>query len=310
MAQKVTVGICAYNEDKNIAKILDIIVNQQHLSSQSEILVVCSGCTDKTVEIVTEYAEKDARVKAIIQKDRLGKAAAINKILEKAKNPNLLFVSADTLPNQECFPRLVQRLNDPKVGLVCGKPIPVNSSSTAVGRLVRLLWIFHDHVFRELNDAGLARHATEVFCVRKGIVSSIPPETVNDDAYIAVNTRAFGWSIKYEPRAQVFISGPETLTDYLKQRRRIIFGHYQIRKLTGKSSQYLVHLAPRYPRKALELTAWLCRQCGFLTFLLFTEIELLLNAAAIGDFALGKSYTQWNVAASTKNVEKIVCKTN
>jgi cellulose synthase/poly-beta-1,6-N-acetylglucosamine synthase-like glycosyltransferase len=300
----VTVGVCAYNEGNNIAKILNIILNQQELSAESEVLVVCSGCTDKTVQIAKEKAETDSRVKVIIQKERLGKAAAVNEILKNATSPKILFVSADTLPNNGCFSKLARRFDDPKVGLVCGKPIPVNVSNSAVGRLVRSLWIFHDHVFHELNDAGLARHATEVFIVRKGIVTNIPMETVNDDAYIAVNTRALGWLIKYEPHAEVLISGPESLSDYLNQRRRIIFGHYQIRKLTGKSSQYLIHLAPRYPKKALQLAVWLCMQCGIPTFLLFTEIELLLNGAALVDFMLGKSYAQWNVATSTKMIDQ------
>jgi biofilm PGA synthesis N-glycosyltransferase PgaC len=304
----VTVGICAYNEGNNIAKILDIILGQQELSAESEVLVVCSGCTDKTVQITKEKAETDSRIKVIVQKERMGKASAVNEILKRASSPNILFVSADTLPNNGCFSKLVGRLKDPKVGLVCGKPIPINVSNSAVGRLVRSLWIFHDHVFHELNDAGLARHATEVFIVRKGIVTSMPTETVNDDAYIAVNARALGWLIKYESQAEVLISGPESLTDYLKQRRRIIFGHYQIRKLTGKSSQYLIHLAPRYPKKALHLAVWLCTQCGIPTFLLFTEIELLLNAAAVVDFMLGKSYSQWNIATSTMIIdpEKLV----
>ena len=57
-----------------------------------------------------------------------------------------------------------------------------------------------------LNDAGLAGHASEVFCVRRGIVHKIPSEIVNDDAYIAVTAKKKGWLIKYEPRASVFIS--------------------------------------------------------------------------------------------------------
>jgi cellulose synthase/poly-beta-1,6-N-acetylglucosamine synthase-like glycosyltransferase len=182
--------------------------------------------------------------------------------------------------------------------------VPAKDSESLVGRLVQALWFFHNHVFIELNDAGLARHASEVFCIRKGIVEKIPSETVNDDAYIAVVARKKGWLIKYEPRASVSISGPKTLIDYIRQRRRIIFGHYQIRKLTGETPQYLVHLAPQHPRKVFQLALWLCAQSGVPTFFVFSEIELLLNASAILDLLLGKNYARWSIAASTKVVPR------
>ncbi len=301
---QVTVGICAFNEDKNIGQLLESVLNEQELPSESEVLVVCSGCTDDTVEIAQDYAKKDHRINVFVEENRTGKASAVNKILQNARGTNIIFISADTLPNRNCFQNLTSKLQDSQAGIVCGKPIPVKDPKSLVGRMVQALWLFHDHVFIELNDAGLARHASEVFCIRKGIVHRIPPETVNDDAYIAVTAKKKGWLIKYEPHAFVSISGPKTLADYIRQRRRIIFGHYQIRKLTGESPQYLVHLAPQHPKKVLQLAFWLVTQSGILTFSIFAEIELLLNATAIIDTLMGKTYTQWSIAASTKTVPR------
>ena len=126
-----------------------------------------------------------------------------------------------------------------------------------MGRLVQLLWSFHGHVFAELNDSGIARHATEMFCIRKGIVDKIPAETVNDDAYIAVTAKKKGWLIKFDAQSKVAICAPTTFKEYFQQRRRIIFGHYQIRKLTGESAQYLVHLMPLQPFQTFKLVLWL-----------------------------------------------------
>lgn len=297
-------GICAYNEDRNLGKLLENILNEQELSHESEILVVCSGCTDNTVGIAQAYAKKDHRVKVFTERKRNGKASAVNTILKKAEGKNIIFISADTLPQKQCISKLISRLPDSRAGIICGKPVPVNNPKSPVGKLVQTLWLFHDHVFKELNDAGLARHATEVFCIRKGIVNKIPPETVNDDAYIALIARKKGWLIKYEPGAIVSINGPETFADYFRQRRRIIFGHYQVRKLTGVTPQYLVHLAPRYPKRVLQLASWLIIHCGIPTFLVFSEIELLLNATAIGDLFRGKTHVLWSISSTTKNLPK------
>ena len=299
---KLTVGICAYNEGLNIGRLLSNILCEQELSAESEVLIVCSGCTDHTVDIVKKYAEKDSRVKTYVENERQGKASAINHILANAKGDAILFISADTLPQKGCFSQLILKLQFSNVGIVNGKPEPVNSPNSLVGRLVQLLWRFHDHVFEQLNDAGLARHATEIFCIRKGIVDKIPTDTVNDDAYLGVITKKKGWFIEYEPKSCVSISGPQTFLEYFRQRRRIIFGHYQVRKLTGESPQYLVHLMPLYPTRVLKLASWLCTEYDILTLLAFILTELMVNTAATIDFVLRKSYVPWGVSPSTKRV--------
>jgi biofilm PGA synthesis N-glycosyltransferase PgaC len=300
--RQITVGICAYNEDKNIGKLLQNVLNEQELSADSEVLVISSGCTDKTAAIVDEWAAKDSRVKAYHEKERKGKASAINYILANAKSDVILFISADTLPKKASFSKLIRKLQPPTVGIVSGNPVPVNSTNSLIGRVVNLMWRFHGHVFEELNDAGLARHATEVFCVRKGIIDKIPVETVNDDAYIAVTAKKKGWLIKYSAEAQVSICGPRTFREYFQQRRRVIFGHYQLRKLTGESPQYLVHMMPLHPVKTVKLVLWLFTQYDSVTLATFLLTEFLVNATAVFDYASGKTHFQWTALPSTKNV--------
>ena len=302
LSSGITVGICAYNEDKNIGRLLNNILNEQELPDESEILVVCSGCTDKTVEVVQEYARKDSRLKAYVENERKGKAVAINRVLSDARGSAILFISADTLPNKGCFSNLLLKLQLPNVGIVCGKPVPINRSNYLVGKLVQLLWGFHDHVFEQLNDVGLARHATEVFCIRKGIVDRIPPETVNDDAYLALAAKKKGWLIKYETESRVSICGPQTFSDYFKQRRRILFGHHQIRKMTGESPQHLIYLLPLYPIQVMKLFLWLCAKYGLPTVLTFVFIELAINATAMVDSLTRKTHAKWSVSTSTKKV--------
>ena len=303
MFKGTTIGICAYNEDRNIAQLLSNILKTQELPAQSEIIVVCSGCTDKTVEIAREYSNKDARIRVIVENQRRGKPSAINKILTHAKGDTLLFLSADTLPNEGCFRRLLSKLQLPNVGIVCGNPTPINSSNSLVGKLVQILWNFHSHVFQQLNDAGLARHATEIFCIRKGIVTRIPKETINDDAYIAIMTKKQGWLIKYDKQSRVSICGPQTFMDYFNQRRRILLGHNQVKRMTGEAPQHLLYMLPLHPIRVMKLFLWLFKKYGFLSVLTFTLIELMLNFISIGDSFFKKTHNLWKVSTSTKSVK-------
>ncbi len=299
---KVTVGICAYNEGNNVGQLLNNLLFEQQLSEDSEILVVCSGCTDNTVQIVQKYQKLDPRVKSHIEKERTGKAPAINYILKNATGDSIFLISADTLPQKQILPVLVSKLDAPNVGIVCGNPVPVNDSHSLVGRIVQVLWHFHGHVFEELNDAGLARHASEGFLIRKGIVDQIPAQTINDDAYIAVTTKKKGWLILFSSKSKISMRGPKNFSEYFQQRRRIIFGHFQLRKLTGESPQYLVQMAPLEPLRAVKLASWLFTQYDVFTLGAFFLTEFAVNVVAAGDCVFGKKHVQWQVLPSTKDV--------
>jgi len=299
---QITVGICAYNEGKNIGKLLDNILNKQKFEEDFEVIVVCSGCTDDTVEIVGNFQNQTSKVRLFVECERKGKASAINRIFSEAKGKVIIFVSADTLPNKDCFNNLLLKLKLPKVGIVCGNPSPINSKKPLVGKLVHLLWGFHDIVFRELNDAGLARHATEVFCIRKGIVEKIPEETINDDAYIALMTKKKGWLIKYQPTSHVTMCGPQTFHEYFYQRRRILVGHLQVKKITGESPQHLLYLLPQQPVQAMRLFFLFLRKNSLFTVLAFISVEFLIYSLAGLDFVRKKSYTKWHFLNSTKEL--------
>ncbi len=254
------------------------------------------------MKVVQSYAAKDSRIKLQIEKNRNGKASAVNHILAQAKGDAILFISADTLPSRGSFQRLLTRVREPNVGLVCGNPSPVNNSNSLVGRMVNLLWRFHGHVFEELNDAGLAKHASEAFCIRSGIVEQMPPETVNDDAYIAVNVKKKGWLVKFSSESAIAICGPKTFGEYFRQRRRVIFGHHQLKRLTGESAQYLVHMLPKHPVRTVKLAFWLFAHCDPMTLLAFLATEFAVNAVAIFDFRRGKTHFIWTTLSSTKTV--------
>ncbi len=302
MSTTLIVGICAHNEELNISKLLNNILFKQELPPKSEVLVVCSGCTDETIKIVQTFQKKDSRIKLVVEKKRKGKASAVNQIFSKAKGDIILFISADTLPNKNCFLKLISKFDDPKIGIVCGKPVPTNNTTSITGKIVKLLWSFHDLVFTELNKTGQLRHASEIFCIRKGIVDKIPQETVNDDAYIALTARKKGWKISYEPQGIVSMCGPQTIPDYIKQRRRILWGHHQVKKLTGKSPQYFIHMLSLDPTNGLKLTLNLFSQNGILTVLAFLLLEVIINSLAITDSIFGKSHVKWSIAKTTKKL--------
>src|SRR3954469_22028840 len=74
-----SVGVMAYNEEKNIGRVLTaLLAKQTNGCVIEEIIVLASGCTDRTVEIAQEFSTLNPKVKVVIQLQRQGKASAVN----------------------------------------------------------------------------------------------------------------------------------------------------------------------------------------------------------------------------------------
>src|SRR3989337_1722852 len=106
---KTAIGICAFNEENNLRFLLQNLISEQNLPKDCRILVVCSGCTDRTLEVVREFCAKDKRVEPIIEKTRKGKANALNRIFKDARESAdaLILVNADALPEHGSIVNLV-----------------------------------------------------------------------------------------------------------------------------------------------------------------------------------------------------------
>ncbi len=223
---KCSLGIFAYNEEKNIADLLTAILNQQLAFGEiEEIFVIASGCTDKTVVIAKEFSSKDPRIKVLVQEKREGKFSAINLFLQSAKNEILVMESADTLPEKQALEKLIQVFKNSRVGMVGARPIPVDKPETFLGFTVYLLWSLHHLLSLKNPKMG------ELVAFRK-LFSEIPA-TATDEAYIESLIKGKGYEIVYVPEAIVYNKGPETISDFLKSRRRVFSGHLDLKKKTG-----------------------------------------------------------------------------
>ena len=219
-----SVGIMAYNEEKNIARLLSALLKQKLEEVEvEEIWVVASGCADRTEEIVRDFSKNDRRIRLLLQEKREGKASAINLWLKNASAEILVLESADTIPEKDTIEKLVSPSQNPKIGMTGARPIPTNDPKTFMGFAAHLLWNLHHSISLKNPKMG------EMVAFRK-IISEIPQNTAVDEASIEAAVKKLGYQVKYAPEAIVRNRGPENVSDFLKQRRRIQAGHLELRK--------------------------------------------------------------------------------
>ncbi len=219
-----TVGVMAYNEEANIKRsLLALLAQKSERTWLEEIIVVASGCTDRTVDVVREMMEADARIRLLVQRRREGKASAINLFLQHARNAVVVMTGADIIPERDALERLCAHFSDATVGMVGAHPVPVNDQHTFIGHAVHLLWNLHDRMAQRDPKLG------EVVGFRN-VIAAIPVDTAVDEISIQSLIARRGLRLVYETRAIVYNKGPMTVRDFLKQRRRIYAGHLLVRR--------------------------------------------------------------------------------
>lgn len=298
-AKQVAVGVCAYNEEENIGDLLEAVINQGSRPGLNikEIVTVASGCTDNTVSIIREHASRDPRVEVIVENKREGKAKALNQILSNCRAEFLVLIPADVIPDPAAIQFLVEALADnPAVGVVSGHPIPVNGGNGMTAYAVRMIWRMHHHTLGFLDREGNGAHATgELMALRRGCVEFVPDDIVNDDAYIGIETWKSGYKVKYCPEALVYIAGPKSIVELIRQRRRIITGHLQLKQRTGRFPSTLEALAVRDFRRVFPILQQEFRDhpnCIW-RFFVVTMVEAFTAVLAVFDLLRGSVPVKW-----------------
>lgn len=102
--KKISVIIPIYNVETYLAECLDSVISQT--LTDIEILCINDGSTDKSWDVLTEYAKKDKRIKALNQKN-IGVGATRNKGIDLAHGEFIIFMDPDDFyPDNEVLETL------------------------------------------------------------------------------------------------------------------------------------------------------------------------------------------------------------
>jgi len=295
---KVSIAVPAYNEERNIGLLIDSLRAQRSRRAEIvEIVVIASGCTDRTAEVVRERMQRrGVRVRLIQEAERHGKVTAINTYLRHG-DPHVQAIclcSADLLVAPDAIERLVQcLLLNKDVGMCGARPMPTNGHGTFLGEAAHFLWHMHHRVALEAPKLG------EMIMLRSGIVEALPIESAVDEATLEQRVSQAGYRLAYVPEAVVHNHAPRTVREFVRQRRRIAAGHYWLRAVSGYAVSTmnwqrtarltLAELASSSPQRSLFAIGTI-------------GIEVLSRGLGWYDFVNNRTHAVWKVSESTKKV--------
>ena len=279
---KVTIGITAYNEEKNIGKLLESLIKERYSFKLKEIIVVASGCTDKTTDIIERFSRINKKIKLIIEKKRRGKASAINIILKRSKGSIIVFICADNIPKKDSINKIVKKFSKKKIGAVSGRPFPLESKNTFFGYISNLIWdLHHKACLKKPKISG------ELFAIRNEIVKKIPYNIINDDGYLTFLVKKLNYKLIYEPRAITYMTGKNTFFSLVKRRRRIARGYMQLKEI-GMDVNIPLNI------KIESVIKYIKKEPHNIYKILFAIIlEIIIDALAYYDTIVGKTPYCW-----------------
>jgi cellulose synthase/poly-beta-1,6-N-acetylglucosamine synthase-like glycosyltransferase len=219
----VAVIVAAYNEELHVAARIRNILDQDFPEGHLRLYFGSDGSSDNTGDIAASFVSERVIVRPFVQ--RRGKASVLNDLVEIANEDVLVFTDANTVFEPKAVRRLAERMQDARIGAVCGELDLVDSTGrnpdSTYWKIERMLKRSESYV------GGLLGANGGIYAVRREHYLPLPPDTIIDDFVIVMRVAARGAAVVYEPAARAFEETPATIANEFQRRVRIGLGNYQ-----------------------------------------------------------------------------------
>lgn len=282
----ITIIITAYNEERALAAKLENTLALDYPRELIEIIVASDCSSDKTDSIAKTFADRG--VKLHRQSERLGKTAAQNAAVEKARGEIIVFSDATSLYQTEVLRNMMPNFADASVGCVAGRLIYIDPSQSRVGRGAKSYWGYETFLKRQESRAcSLIGTSGCLYAVRRSAYVPLYHEACSD---FIIATKMVEQRLRtiYEPDAVCTEETNRRHANEMKMRVRIIAqtftdlwrhrlmmnplrsGFYAIELLSHKVMRYLVpfFLMALLPASAVLSLNWPLYRIVFLMQLL------------------------------------------
>jgi len=156
--------------------------------------------------------------------------------------------------------------------------------------IVQLQWQLHHEISKSKPKFG------ELITFKK-VMNKIPLTAV-DEEEIASIIKKKGLELVYEPKAAVYNRGPETIKEFIRQRRRIYAGHLELRKRKKYEASTL---------RSTKILMAILKEKMFFKNIPFLIIAMILESTGrllgIIDFCTKKNLVVWKVSETTKTLK-------
>lgn len=232
--RSVTVLIPMHNEEKVASQILDLLIIADYPHDLLQLIPINDFSEDATRKILDDYAARYPFINPLHRYEgERGKPVALNDALKLATGEIVIVFDADYLPPSGIIKDITSSFNDPEVGAVMGRVIPVNTRTNILTRLLDLERSGGYQVDQQAryNLKLVPQYGGTVGgFIRDTIISlgSFDTNILAEDTELTYRLLTHGWKVIYSNRAECYEEAPETWMARASQIRRWSRGHNQV----------------------------------------------------------------------------------
>ncbi|MCE9653375.1 MAG: glycosyltransferase [Nitrosarchaeum sp.] len=226
---KISIIVPAYNEEKVIANTIEGLLETKY--PKKEIIFVDDGSKDRTLEIAMKYKDEIM----VLHKENGGKASALNYGMIYATGEIIVIQDADTIIGRHSLKEIVRgfELNE-HVAAVAGN-IKVRNRVNLLTKCQALEYITGIQIVRRAFDVfgsitivpGALGAFKKSFLTELG---SYGKETIVEDFDQTIKLLKAGLITQGSSKATAYTEAPDTLHDFVAQRKRWYRGNIQVLK--------------------------------------------------------------------------------
>lgn len=231
----VSVIIPMHNEEKVARQILDRLLKSDYSKEKLEIIPVNDHSTDKTKNILEEYAAKSPLIKPYHREgdsDR-GKVFVLNEAMDLSKGEIIVVFDADYQPPTGIIRELVIGFKDPEIGAVMGRVLVSNCTSNLLTMMLEMERSGGYQVDQQAryNLNLIPQYGGTVGAYRKDAVFNMGkfnPKVLAEDTELTFKMFLNGWKVAYANRAECYEEATESWEARAKQIKRWARGHNEV----------------------------------------------------------------------------------
>lgn len=301
-ALTVTIGIPAHNEEKNIGKLLELIVSQKKdFYTLERVVVICDGCDDATANIVRRFIKDYNFITVIDDGTRKGQAARLNQLYQMNGSDILITFDADVLlADERVVETIVRAFDSPEVGLAGAEDRPYPPKTFFEKIVVAGIDLWYE-TRKDINGGrtihnhhGCVSAASRKLC--KAV--EIPCQIIGNDDYRYIKAMELGFQFQYARDAVVYYRAPKNLKDFLSQQGRFLIIKHQMARLFGQDV-YKLYPVPM-KNKLNALCFMLIRHPLLISLTILLQFALRLFQSR---FIKNNQNSFWRTAQSSKSFD-------
>ncbi len=255
----VSITVPAYNEERSIRETLERLLALDYPRDRLQIVVVSDASTDRTDEIVREFADRG--VELLRMPERRGKSVAESAVAALCRGGIMVNTDASIRILPSSLKALVRAFQDPRVGVASGRDVSVGARSvesngaesgyvgyemwvrgleTRLGSIVGASGCFYG-IRKHLHDTNFPEALSRDFACAL-IARENGYRAVSVDNALALVPRAMSLDAEYRRKIRTMARGIQTLWYKRHLMNPARYGGFALMLLSHKLCRWLVYL--------------------------------------------------------------------